>query len=138
MTLRDELMDGWMNGAGKRTNEEEQEWKKRCTCLCDRMGELKASTHQGSCRVARSFGGGRPPPKATRFVAGVKTAHSSLSPIPDPDPDENPAGKRTGEVCRGGKEGRGDALVKVEEGARRRRQSLARPVTQSVGAAVDG
>jgi hypothetical protein len=48
MTLRDELMDGWMNGAGKRTNEEEQEWKKRCTCLCDRMGELKASTHQGS------------------------------------------------------------------------------------------
>lgn len=29
--------------------------------------------------------------------------------------------------------------MKVEEGARRRRQSLARPVTQSVGAAaVDG
>ena len=40
MTLRDELMDGWMNGAGKRTNEEEQEWKKRCTCLCESEDEV--------------------------------------------------------------------------------------------------
>lgn len=44
---RHSVMNGWVDGAGKRTNEE-QEWKKRCTCLCERRGELKASTHEGS------------------------------------------------------------------------------------------